>query len=69
MLSQIEQEMLIDFIIVVITAIFGFAIVSTLMALSNASCRRSTFLNEATKSSIVRKKCISWAKKNGKLAE
>lgn len=72
MSSQLEQEMLVGAIVVGIVAVFCFTIISTLMAVGKFSFRRNMFSHESietTRSSIVRKKCISWAKKNGKLAE
>jgi hypothetical protein len=52
--------------------VFGFAIVSTLMAVGKIRFHRDMFSNESsetTKSGIARKKCIAWAKKNGKVAK
>ena len=72
MFSQLEQELLVGFIVVLVTVIFSFAIISTLMAVGKFSFRRNMFSNESSediRSSIVRRKCIAWAKKNGKLAE
>lgn len=59
-------------IVVGIVAVFGFTIISTLMAVGKSSFRRNMFSNESiedTQSSIVRRECIAWAKMNGKLSE
>lgn len=72
MISPFEQTLLVDLIVVCITVVFGFAIVSTLMAVGGFSFHRNMFSNESvetTKSAIVRRKCIAWAKKNGKVAK
>lgn len=72
MLSPLEQALLVDFIVVCIVAIFGFAIVSTLMAVGGFSFNRNMFSNESTesaRSSSARRKCIARAKKNGKVAK
>lgn len=72
MFSPIEQALLLDLVVVGIVAVYGFAIVSTLMAVGRFSFRHNMDSNEsieAARSSIVRRNCISWAKKNGKLAE
>lgn len=72
MLSSIERALLVDFVVFMIVAVFGFAIVSTLMALTKSVCRRDIFSYEFewnSKNSIARRKCVSWAKKNGKLAK
>lgn len=72
MSSPVVQALLIDLVVVSITVVFGFAIVSTLMAVGKIRFRRNAFSNdsiETTRSSVVRRKCISWAKKNGKVAK
>ena len=71
MLSQLEKALLVDFLVVGITVIFGFAIVSTLMAVGRFSFHRNMFSNEtieSARSSVVRRRCIAWAEKNGKVA-
>jgi len=72
MLSSIERALLVDFVVFMIVAVFGFAIVSTLMALTKSVCRQDVFSYEFewnSKNAIARRKCVSWAKKNGKLAK
>jgi hypothetical protein len=72
MLSQLEQELFLDCVVIGIATASCFAIVSTLMAVGKSSFRRNMLSNEsieAARSSIVRRKCISWAKRNGKLAK
>lgn len=72
MLLPLQQTLLVDFVVVCITVVFGFAIVSTLMAVGKIRFHRDMFSNESsetTKSGIARKKCIAWAKKNGKVAK
>lgn len=72
MFSPIEQALLVDLVVVGIVALYGFAIVSTLVAVGRFSFHHNMYSNEsieAVRSSIVRRNCISWAKKNGKLAE
>ena len=72
MLSQLEKALLVDFLVVGITVIFGFASVSTLMAVGRFNIHRNVFSNEtigSARSSVVRRRCIAWAKKNGKVAQ
>ena len=62
---------MVDFIVLIITVVFGFAIVSTLMAVGRFSFHRNMFSNEtieSARSSVVRRRCIAWAEKNGKVA-
>jgi cell division protein FtsL len=61
MLSQLEKALLVD-----------FAVVSTLLAVGRFSFHSNMFSNEtieSARSSVVRRKCIAWAKKNGKVAQ
>ena len=70
--SQLEKALLVDFVLVGITVVFGFAIVSTLLAVGRFSLHRNMFSHEtieSARSSVVRKQCITWAKKNGKVAK
>lgn len=72
MLSQLEKALLVDFVVVGITVVFGFAIVSTLLAVCRFNFHRDVSSNEtieSARSSVVRRKCIAWAKKNGKVAQ
>ena len=72
MLSQLEKALLVDFVVVGITVVFGFAIVSTLLAVCRLSFHRDMSSGEtieSARSSVVRRKCIAWAKKNGKVAQ
>lgn len=70
--SQLEKALLVDFVLVGTTVVFGFAIVSTLLAVARFSLHRNVFSHEtieSARSSVVRRKCITWAMKNGKVAE
>jgi hypothetical protein len=72
MLSPLEQALLVDLVVVCITVVFGFAIVSTLMAVGGFSLHRKMFSKESIESarnSTIRRKCIARAKKNGKVAK
>jgi len=71
MLSPVEQERLIDLIVTMIAAFFVFAIVSTLSAVIVTNCYPELPSNDSKKTirnATVRRKCVAWAKKNGKLA-
>jgi hypothetical protein len=72
MLSPLEQARLVDLVVVCVTLVFGFAIVSTLIAVGGFSFRRNVSSNqsiETARSSEFRKKCIGRAKENGKVAK
>jgi cell division protein FtsL len=60
MLSPIEKALLVDFVVLVIVAVFGFAIVSTLMAVTKSICRRDIFSYESegtSKNAIAQEVC------------
>lgn len=75
MLSQIEKTLLLDAVTIVVVAIFAFAIISTLMAVSfylqvPPSWRRKRFSVESVesaKSAITRRKCRAWAERKGEM--
>lgn len=73
MLSQVEQTLLLNTVVIVVAVIFAFTIISTLMALTVAlhlpvpsawSWKTLAFESvESTKSAIARKQCRAWAEK------